>query len=201
MPLDPTAPDPTSPDSTALDPTAPGTRDGGGEPIIRPAVETDLPALNALYDHYIANTVATFDLEPWTAAQRAEWFTHYGRTGPHRVLVAVAGDGEPGNPLAGAAWSSAFRPKAAYDSTVETSVYVAPGWEGRRLGSRLYDELFTALAEEPVHRAIAVITTPNEGSVALHRRFGFEEVGTLTQVGLKFGRWLDVLYMQKDLSS
>jgi L-amino acid N-acyltransferase YncA len=98
-------------------------------PLIRPATDTDLPALTEIYNHYIRETPATFDMEPWTAGQRREWFTHYDITGPHRVFVADV-DGMP----RAACWSSQFRPKAAYETTIETSVYCAPGWTGRGLG-------------------------------------------------------------------
>ena len=99
----------------------------------------------------------------------------------------------------GYASSSVFRPKAAYETSVETSVYVDPGWTGRGVGSRLYERLFAALEQEDVHRAYAGITLPNSGSVALHERFGFTLVGVFTHAGRKFGRYWDVAWYEKHL--
>ena len=161
---------------------------------IRPAVEDDLPALTELYNHYIATTAVTFDLEPWTLDQRRAWFGHYAETGRHRLLVAYE-DGV----LAGYASTSPLAVKAAYQTSVEVSVYLAPDRGGRGIGTALYEALFAAIADEDVHRAHAGITLPNPASVALHRRFGFEEVGVYDQVGRKFGRYHDVLRLQRRL--
>jgi phosphinothricin acetyltransferase len=161
---------------------------------IRPAVLDDLPGLTALYNHYIATTAITFDLDPWTVEQRRAWFEHYAETGRHRLLVAYE-DGV----LAGYASTSPFAVKAAYQTSVEVSVYLAAGFGGRGIGTALYEALFVAIADEDVHRAHAGITLPNPASVALHKRFGFEEVGVYDEVGYKFGRYHDVLRVQRPL--
>jgi phosphinothricin acetyltransferase len=159
---------------------------------VRAGEESDLPALTALYNHYVENTHVTFDLEPYTVDERREWFGHYGRSGPHRLLVATAG-GE----LLGYATSGRFRDKAAYLPSVETTVYCAPTATGRGVGTALYTALLAALAEEDVHRAFAGIALPNDASLALHRRLGFTEVGTFREVGRKFGRWWDVCWLER----
>lgn len=163
---------------------------------IRPAAEADLPALTALYNHYIEHTPITFDTEPWTLQARREWFSHYGTSGRHRLLVAEGANGE----VLGYASSSKFRPKAAYDTSVETSVYVSEAAHGRGVGSALYAALFEILAEEDVHRAVAGVTLPNEKSVALHEKFGFRQVGVMTEVGRKFDQYWDVAWLEKALS-
>lgn len=165
-----------------------------GLPWIRPAVSEDIPRLTEIYNHYIINTPATFDIEPFTVEQRMRWFGHYAIGGPHRVLVAVA-DGQ----ILGATWSSQFRQKRAYDTTVETSVYCAPEATGQGVGALLYEALFNALAGEPLHRAVAGITMPNEPSVRLHERFGFRKVGLYSEVGKKFGRYWDVAWYEREL--
>jgi phosphinothricin acetyltransferase len=99
----------------------------------------------------------------------------------------------------GYATSSRFRAKPAYDPTVEVTVYLAPDAAGRGVGTLLYQQLFAELRREEVHRAFAAIAQPNPASVALHRRFAFSEVGTLHQVGRKFGKWWDVLWMERAL--
>ncbi len=165
-----------------------------GHPKVRAAVKEDIPRLTEIYNHYIMNTPATFDIEPFSVEERMEWFSHYAATGPHRVLVAEA-DGV----ILGAAWSSQFRVKRAYDTTVETSVYCAPEATGRGTGTLLYEALFKALEGQPLRRAIAAITLPNEASLRLHERFGFRRVGVLSDVGKKFGRYWDVAWLEREL--
>ncbi|MGC4046352.1 MAG: GNAT family N-acetyltransferase [Armatimonas sp.] len=162
--------------------------------VIRAAVESDLPALTALYNHYIEHTAITFDTEPYTVEQRREWFSHYYPTGRHRLLVA-----EESGKVLGYASSGKFRPRAAYDTSVETSVYVDPEAHGRGVGTALYTALFEILATEDIHRAIAGITLPNEKSIALHEKFGFQSVGVMTEVGRKFDRYWDVAWLEKAL--
>ncbi len=161
---------------------------------VRAARETDLPALTDIYNYYIRESPATFDIVPATPENRREWFHHYSQTGPHRLLVAVRGD-----EVAGYASSSVFRPKPAYLTSVETSIYVHPDRRGRQVGSLLYTELFRALAGEDLHRAYAGVTLPNDASVALHRKFGFQEVGVYREVGRKFGQYWSVAWFEKAL--
>lgn len=101
--------------------------------------------------------------------------------------------------ILGYATSSPHRPKPAYGTSVETTVYVAPDAGRRGIGSLLYDALFEALAEQDVHRAYAGITQPNEASRRLHARFGFRYIGTYHEIGRKFGRYWDVAWYEKEL--
>jgi phosphinothricin acetyltransferase len=168
--------------------------DAGGT-WVRAATIGDVPRLTEIYNHYILETPITFDIEVVAPEQRrVDWFEHYAETGPHRLLVL-----EEHGEVLGYASSSPWRPKRAYETTVETSIYLAPHATGRGLGTRLYTALFEALKGEPVHMALAGITLPNDVSVALHRRFGFEEVGTFREIGWKLGRYWDVLMMVKRL--
>jgi phosphinothricin acetyltransferase len=159
---------------------------------VRPATEQDLDAINTIYNHYVGVAHYTFDLEPMTGEARREWFTHYGGTGRHRLLVALSEAG-----VIGYASSSKFRDKRAYETSVETSIYIAPEAIGRGAGSRLYEELFRSLEGEDVHRAYAGIALPNPASVALHERFGFKQVARFTEQGRKFGRYWDVAWFEK----
>ena len=101
--------------------------------------------------------------------------------------------------MVGYATSSPFRGRAAYDPSVETTVYVADGLTRRGIGSRLYHALFASLGKEDVHRAYAGITLPNPASLALHRRFGFQPIGVYDEVGRKFGRYWSVEWLEKKL--
>ena len=163
-------------------------------PQIRCAEAADIPALVDLYNHYIATTAITFDIEPVTIASRTEWFSHYAPTGRHRLLV-----GYDGATLAGYASTSPFAARAAYETSVEVSIYTAPGLTRRGVGTALYEALFASVADEDLHRAHAGITLPNDASIALHQRFGFTDVGVYHEVGRKLGRYWDVLRMQRDL--
>ncbi len=161
---------------------------------VRPATLDDLAAVNDIYNQYVAETHYTFDVEPMTIDARLEWFTHYATIGRHRLVVAVS-DGH----VIGYACSSRFRPKPGYETSVETSIYLAPESVGRGAGSRLYEALFKTLEGEDVHRAYAGIALPNPASVAVHERFGFKRVAHFTEQGHKFGRYWDVAWYEKTL--
>jgi phosphinothricin acetyltransferase len=165
-----------------------------GDVVIRPATVDDVAGVTDIYNHYVEQTPATFDLTPFSVDARLAWFGHYGDQGRHRLLVAASAA-----EIVGYATSSRFRDKAAYDTSVEVSVYLHPDALGGGIGSRLYTELFLALKGEDVHRAYAGIALPNDASIALHRRFGFTDVGTYREVGRKFGRYWDVLWMERPL--
>jgi phosphinothricin acetyltransferase len=158
---------------------------------VREAVPDDLARLNEIYDHYVRTSHATFDVEPVDPAQRRRWFDDR-RTDRHRVVVAEHPRG-----ISGYACSGPHRPKPAYETTVETSVYVEPSWLGRGVGRALYALLFELLDAADVHRAVAGIALPNPASVALHERFGFRRVGTFSEQGRKFGRYWDVDWYER----
>jgi phosphinothricin acetyltransferase len=162
---------------------------------MRPAVLDDLPALTAIYNHYVVNTTITFDLQPFEPEGRRAWFDDHSSSGRHRLLVAIDPDGS----LLGYATTSRWRPKAAYDTTVESSVYCRPDVVGRGVGTAVYSALFESIAGEDIHRIVAGISQPNPASVALHRRLGFREVGLFSNVGRKFGRYWDVAWFERPL--
>ena len=170
------------------------------ETIIREFAFEDIAALTELYNHYISETVITFDLHPFTAEQRHKnWMSHYAHSGRHRLLVAerISDASEKSGQIVGYASSSKFASKAAYETSVETSVYLDKDFVGGGVGSRLYEALFATLAEEDVHRAYAGVTLPNEASVAIHRKFGFEQAALYKEVGRKFDRYWDVMWFEK----
>jgi len=159
---------------------------------IRRAEQGDLPALLDIYNHYVVNTPVTFDLEPRTLAQRREWLDQFAPSGKYQCFVAARGGRAIG-------WvcSARFKEKDAYATSIETSIYVAPGEGGKGLGRRLYGTLFDALKGQDIHRAFGGVTQPNEASVALHKSVGFEHIGTYREIGRKFGRFWDVaLYLK-----
>jgi len=161
---------------------------------IRSAVRSDLPRLTEIYNYYVENTPITFDIEPDTVERRASWFEEFGATGRYRLLVA-----EGRGSVLGYASTKRFRPKAAYDTTVETTIYCAPGAVGKGIGSRLYATLFATIAGEDIRRIVGGYTLPNAASAALHRRFGFKMVGVFSEVGRKFGKYWDVAWTERPL--
>jgi len=162
--------------------------------MVRPGEEGDLAGLTELYNYYILNTPITFDLEPYTVETRRPWFETFRKTGPHRILVATRDE-----KVLGYVSSGGFRSKRAYDTTIETSIYLAPEATGQGIGSQLYAALFDALKKEDLHRALAGATLPNDASIRLHERFGFKSVCTFSEVGRKFGKYWDVCWMEKTL--
>ncbi|KPC63155.1 GCN5 family acetyltransferase [Streptomyces sp. NRRL WC-3753] len=169
---------------------------GTAEVQVRPGVEGDLKALTDLYNHYVRETPVTFDTAPFTPEERRPWLLSHPEDGPYRLRVATDADSQE---ILGYATSSPYRAKAAYGTSVETTVYVAPGAGGRGIGTLLYTSLFDALAGEDLHRAYAAVAQPNDASGRLHARFGFRHVGTYREVGRKFGRYWDVAWYEKPL--
>ncbi|MGW2418019.1 N-acetyltransferase family protein [Streptomyces sp. NPDC001709] len=163
---------------------------------VRPGAESDLDALTAIYNHYVRETAITFDTAIFTPEERRPWLLSHPEDGPHRLLVATDTESQE---ILGYATSSPYRPKPAYVTSVEVSVYLAPGSGRGGIGTLLYDALFKALANEDVHRAYAGIAQPNEASERLHARFDFRYVGTYREVGRKFGRYWDVAWYEKEL--
>jgi phosphinothricin acetyltransferase len=149
-----------------------------------------------IYNHYVVETHITFDTEPFAVGARTQWFTQFDATGPHRLLVA-----ESGGDVIAYACSTQFKPKAAYSTSVETTIYVDPGHTGKGVGGQLYGRLLDELTgESAVHRAYGGVALPNQGSVALHRKLGFEHVASYHEVGYKFGKYWDVDWFEKDVS-
>lgn len=163
-------------------------------PSVRPAVDNDLPALTDIYNHYIVHTPITFDVVPLAPEQRRPWFADHAPHGKHRLVVA-----EDEGRVVGYATTSRFRPKAAYDTTVESSVYCRADCVRRGVGTLLYRTLFELIAGEDVHQIVAGVTLPNPASLRLHERLGFRPVGVFPSVGRKFDRYWDVGWFERPL--
>lgn len=161
---------------------------------IRTAAAEDLPRLTEIYNHYVVHTPVTFDLVPHTVEKRSVWMAQFAASGRYRLLVAESDAG-----IVGYAGTTRFRPKAAYDTTVETTIYCAPGAAGKGIGTKLYTALFAAVADEDIHRIVAGYALPNPQSKALHERFGFQLVGVFRENGRKFGRYWDVAWTERPL--
>jgi phosphinothricin acetyltransferase len=165
--------------------------------LVRNSQDGDLVALVDIYNHYVEHTAITFHTQPFTAPERIAWFTSFSDDGPYRLLVA-----EQEGRVAGYASSVQFKARAAYDTSVETTIYLAPDATGKGVGIALYGALVkTLIADERLHRAYGGIALPNDASIALHEKLGFKKVGTYSEVGNKFDKYWDVAWYEKDLSS
>jgi phosphinothricin acetyltransferase len=158
---------------------------------IRPATPNDLPAILEIYNDAVLKTTASYDYEPRTLEQRAAWFDDHAKHN-YPVFVAVS----PAGRIVGWSSLSRFHDRAGYRFTSENSVYVAADQRGRGVGKLLMPPLIHSARQSGFHAIIGAIDAANEASIRLHASFGFERVGLFKQVGFKFGRWLDVVYMQ-----
>lgn len=157
---------------------------------IRDASLSDLPAILDIYNDAIRNLTATFDLTEQTLEERTVWFNKYG--GQYPLIVA-----ELNHEVVGYSCLNMFRDKPAYARTSELSIYISPNHQGAGIGSALMKEILMRAAELEYHTVIGGITGGNEGSVMLHKKFGFEFVGNFKEVGFKFGEWQDVHFYQR----
>jgi phosphinothricin acetyltransferase len=161
---------------------------------IRPANRADLPRLTKIYNHYVIHTPVTFDIEPYTVERRGAWFDQFALSGRYRLMVA-----EDDGLVLGYAGTTRFRPKAAYDTTVETTVYSSHEAAGKGIGKKLYAGLFESVAGENINRIVGGYTLPNAASAKLHELFGFHNVGIFSEVGYKFGKYWDVQWTERPL--
>ena len=158
--------------------------------LVRPAALTDADALAAIYRPIVEATTISFEEVAPDGAEFARRLAHTMQTHPWLVAETERG-------VVGYAYASRHRERSAYRFSVDVSVYVAEHARGNGIATALYTELFKRLSALGFHRAFAGIALPNEASVQLHHRFGFEPVGIYKEVGRKFGRWLDVYWCQK----
>lgn len=160
---------------------------------IRDAAPADLPAMLAIYNEVIANTTAIYSYEPRTAEAHTAWF-EAKRAESWPVLVA-----EVDGTLSGFGSYGPFRPWPAYLHSVENSIYVAADKRGHGIGSALLPAIVDHAARRGFHTMIAGIDAANEGSLHLHAKFGFKKVAQFHEVGWKFNRWLDLVFLQRML--
>lgn len=162
----------------------------GAEWTVTPALATHAEDILAIYNHAVTASTDTFDLVPRTLDQQLSWLADHA--GVHPAVVALDSDGA----VAGFGSLSPYRPRPAYATTVEDSVYVAETARGHGIGKAILTELMRLGREHGFHSVIGRIVGHNEVSIGLHRACGFTEVGVEREVGRKFNRWLDVVVMQ-----
>jgi len=160
--------------------------------VIRPFQIEDTQQLLEIYNYYVLNSAATFDIETLSFETFLEKVSRINNDFPFIVF-------EENNNILGYAYGSRFRPKPAYNKTVESTVYVKHDEHGKQIGTLLYKALIVLLKQENYHLVLGVLTIPNEVSVKLHEKLGFKQVANLKQVGFKFGQWQNVGFWQLNL--
>lgn len=160
---------------------------------VRLALPTDAPAICAIYNPYVTTTTITFEEEAVAEPDMAQRIADVGTAGLPWLVA------ETGGKVVGYAYATRWRVRQAYRYSVESTVYVDPAFVGQGVGRALYDVLLDELRQRGLHLVIGGIALPNEGSIALHEKLGFHKVAHFAEVGMKFGRWIDVGYWQLNL--
>lgn len=163
--------------------------------MIRSATARDSVAIVDIYNHYILNTVITFEEQVISAGEMSKRMADVSAA--HLPWLVAEQDGQ----VVGYAYANTWKTRYAYRFTVEITVYLAPDYAGRGLGSGLYQALITQLRALGIHVVLGCIALPNSASVALHEKFGLKKVAHFNEVGFKFNRWLDVGYWQANLAT
>jgi phosphinothricin acetyltransferase len=164
-----------------------------GNVSIRLAERRDAEAIRAIYNREVTGSTVTFDMVPRTLDEQVQWLDEHA--GGHPAVVAEDTDGT----VVGFGSLSPYRPRPAYATTVENSVYVDPAHQGRGVGKAILGELVRRAADHGFHSVVARIVGGHQASIALHAACGFEPVGVEREIGRKFNRWLDVVVMQRML--
>jgi len=157
--------------------------------MVRLATISDASQIAEIYNHFVEKTIVTFEETPLTIQEAEKWIEETTSKFPWFVFEK---DGE----LLGYAHASLWKSRCAYQNSVESTVYLRPKAFGKGIGSKLYDRLLTELKLLGFHAVIGGIALPNEASIALHEKFGFEKIGHFKEVGNKFNQWIDVGYWQ-----
>ena len=166
----------------------------GADYTIRPSRDADVPALTAIYGYHVLHGVASFEEVPPDAAEIARRRGEIVKRGLPYLVAEREGR------VIGYCYAGPFRPRVAYRFTVEDSVYVEAGEIGRGLGRVLLEQVIARCSELGYRQMVAVIGgRETVGSIRLHERLGFAPIGVLPAVGFKFGRWIDIILMQREL--
>jgi L-amino acid N-acyltransferase YncA len=184
----------SSPITDPADTLAPGAAPNAAKAAVRDVTEADMAAIQRIYAHYVLNSASSFEEVPPTTEQLLARRADVLRLGLPYILAEIDGT------IVGYSYATAYRARSAYRYTIENSVYVAQGMGGRGIGRLLLSALIDRCGDGSWRQMVAVIgNSENAASIALHRSLGFQPVGTLRNVGFKFGRWVDTVLMQREI--
>lgn len=159
---------------------------------IRTGKLADVSSITDIFNYYIEHSNARFEESPLSLDNRLKWFSQFKPDSRHQIYVA-----SDNGKLIGFACSQPYRAMAAFDETVEVTVYLAPFIQGKGVGSKLYEKLFSAIQAHGVHRVLSGVALPNEASIALHKRFGFKKVGVFNEYAKKNGEYISSMWLEK----
>lgn len=162
---------------------------------IRTAKLSDLVGITEIFNFYIRHTNSRFEELPFTLENRQEWFSQFSSDTKHQLYVAI----ENGS-LLGFSCSQRYRTISAFEDTVEVSIYLTQQARGKGVGSKLYNQLFLSIRTYGVHRVLSGIALPNDASIALHKCFGFREVGVFNEYAKKNGHYISSVWFEKALN-
>ncbi|MGD2140177.1 MAG: GNAT family N-acetyltransferase [Burkholderiales bacterium] len=160
--------------------------------MIRDCQASDAASICEIYNHFVCNSIATFEETPVTEQEMTQ---RIGTIIDHLPWLVSEHDGS----ITGFCYASPWRVRSAYRHSVETTVYLSPDFARRGIGAKLYAQLLARLRSRDIHSAVGVIALPNPASIAVHEKTGFRKVGHLHEIGRKFGQWIDVGYWQLQL--
>ncbi|NOH71955.1 N-acetyltransferase family protein [Vibrio pectenicida] len=157
---------------------------------------SDVAAITDIFNFHIEHTNARFEECAYTQENRQNWFSQFSCNSKHQLFVATI-NGE----LLGFACSQPYRDISAFEDTVEVTVYLVSTAKGKGVGSKLYSKLFSSISDYGVHRVLSGIALPNDASIALHKRFGFREVGVFNEYAKKNGQYISSIWLEKSLNA
>ncbi|MBC7005014.1 N-acetyltransferase [Photobacterium sp. BZF1] len=162
---------------------------------IRKGYLSDIAGITDIFNFYIEHTNARFEVAQFSIENRQEWFSQFSSNPKHQLFVATE-NGE----LLGFACSQPYRDISAFEDTVEVTVYLASTAKSKGIGSKLYARLFSSIVDHGVHRALSGVALPNDASIALHKRFGFREIGIFNEYAKKKGEYISSVWLEKVLN-
>jgi len=162
--------------------------------MIRAATESDAEAIADIYNHYVTDTIVTFEEEPVSGSEIARRINQVQRSGLPWLVAEENGE------ILGYAYATPWKERSGYRLSVGTTVYLEKSCTGRGIGSQLYSELFKLLEKAGVRSAVGGVALPNDASVALHEKFGMRKVAEFERIGVKFDTWINVGYWQRFFS-
>lgn len=158
--------------------------------MIRKATTEDAQIICDIYNYYVLNTIITFEEDTVDASTMAQRIAEVNKK---YIWLVYEHEGE----VVGYAYAGEWKSRCSYRFSVESSVYLKFGTDGKGIGSKLYEALLQALTQTDIHAVIGGISLPNDKSIALHEKFGFEKIAQFREVGFKFDKWIDVGYWEK----
>ena len=162
--------------------------------MIRFASPDDAAAICSIYNYYVENTTVSFEEVPVRTAEMEERIRKIGSKYPY--LVWQETDSANAGDINGYAYVNTWRERSAYRYSAETSIYLRDGFQRKGIGNKLMEKLLEEVRKTEIHTLVAGITLPNDGSVGLHEKFGFKRTACFSEIGRKFGKWIDVCYWQ-----